>query len=64
MGKKKTITLLLCLLGTGLFAQDVQDSCFVRKGLIRTFGCFAFDYRLNQSTWDYRRHAFTEYFPA
>ncbi len=63
MGKKEKITLLLCLLGTGLFAQEAQDSCFVRRGLVRTFGCFAFDYRFNQNVWDYRLHGFLEYFP-
>lgn len=63
MGKKETITLLLCLLGTSLFAQTNQDSTFVGKNLIRTFGCFAFDYRMKQNTWDYRLHGFVEYFP-
>lgn len=63
MGKQKTITLLLCLLGLGIFAQETQDSSFIRRGLIRTFGCFAFDYRMNQNDWDYRLHGFIEYFP-
>jgi len=64
MGKKKStiITLLLCLLGTGLLAQDGLDSTFIRRGLIRTFGCFAFDYRMKQSDLDYRLHGFIEYY--
>lgn len=49
-------------MGSGLFAQNVKDSTFIDKGLLRTFGCFAFDYRMNQNNWDYRLHGFIEYY--
>ena len=63
MGKKEGITLLVCLLSISLFGQKTDDSTFVRPGLVRTFGCFAFDYRPHQNAWDYRLHGFVEYFP-
>lgn len=62
MGKRLTTILLCTLFGTGLFAQDVQDEDFVRGGLLRTFGCFAFDYRFHQNVWDYRFHGLVEYY--
>jgi hypothetical protein len=62
MGRKEIITLFICLLGYGLNAQQPDDSTFVKKGLLRTFGCFAFDYRTHQSVWDYRLHGYLEYF--
>ena len=62
MGKKEKIVLILCFVVGNLFAQEPRDSTFVRSGLMNTFGCFAFDYRMNQNAWDYRLHGFLEYF--
>lgn len=63
MGKKeKIILLLICFLSTASFAQENDDNTYVKPGLFRTFGCFAFDYRFNQNVWDYRLHGFGEYY--
>jgi len=51
---------MLCISSS---AQEPEDSTFVRPGLVRAFGCFAFDYRMNQKVWDYSLHGFAEYFP-
>lgn len=46
----------------GLSAQIADDESFVQPGLMKAFGCFAFDYRPHQNTWDYRLHGFLEYY--
>lgn len=64
MGKKETLVVLLCLLSFGGISQaENDDSTFVKKGLVRFFGCFAFDYRIADNVWDYKLHGFLEYFP-
>jgi len=63
MGKKlKILILFISFLSTATFAQENDDNAFVKPGLLRTFGCFAFDYRFNQDVWDYRLHGSVEYY--
>lgn len=62
MGKKLIILLLCIALYSSAVAQNKEET-FVRKGLVQTWGSFAFSDLVDHKEWLYSLHGFIQYFP-